>query len=200
LAGLWHGDLQAVSGNRWANAKFWQTLGYEENIVTDQPSPWLAALGPDNLAATVSHINACVADRSYSFDQVVRDHHLDGSTQWLHCWGFVLRDEAGRPHRLLGVLVDSTRQRNEEVTAQEVATHYGAILASQSAYIIKTALPLIECFKFSQVTSPVLPVRERGTSNSLVVTGVASGSFAKLRESPAPVLLLSIRTRPNTRT
>jgi hypothetical protein len=37
LAGLWYGDLQAVSGNRWANAKFWQMLGYEKNIVYGAP-------------------------------------------------------------------------------------------------------------------------------------------------------------------
>ena len=57
---------------------------------------------------------------------------------WLHCWGLVLRNEAGQPHRLLGVLVDITRQRNEEINAQEVAAYYGSILGSQSAYIIRT--------------------------------------------------------------
>jgi signal transduction histidine kinase len=139
LAGLWYWDLQAaVPDNKWANAKFWQTLGYDTDSQVSQLEHWLAAIDPDDVAATAGYIDGCIADHSYSFDQVVRSHHLDGSIRWLHCWGLVLRDEAGRPHRLLGVLVDITRQRNEEITAQEVATHYGSILGNQSVYIIKT--------------------------------------------------------------
>jgi PAS domain S-box-containing protein len=138
LAGLWYWDLQAVGNGKWANAKFWQTLGYEHASQVNQPEHWLAAIGPDDLAATAGYIDGCIANHSYSFDQVVRSYHQDGSTRWLHCWGLVLRDEAGQPHRLLGVLVDITRQRNEEITAQEVATHYGSILGNQSVYIIKT--------------------------------------------------------------
>ena len=134
LAGLW---LWALDGEqeKWATAKFWHTLGYEA------PAPaaaWAAAIGPDDLAATAEWMAACVADHSYSFDQVVRATHRDGSTVWLHCWGLVLRNAAGQPHRLLGVLVDITHQRNEEVNAQEVAGHYSSILSNQSVYIIKT--------------------------------------------------------------
>jgi PAS domain S-box-containing protein len=138
LAGLWYWDLQAVPEGRWANAKFWKTLGYDSASQVGQPDDWLAAIGADDLAATADYIDECIADHSYSFDQVVRSYHRDGSTRWLHCWGLVLRDEAGRPHRLLGVLADITRQRNDEITAQEIATHYGAILGNQSVYIIKT--------------------------------------------------------------
>jgi signal transduction histidine kinase len=138
LAGLWYWDLLEGPDKRWGNAKFWQTLGYEGASDGGQPDHWLAAIGPDDLAATAGFIDDCIADHSYSFDQVVRSYHRDGSTRWLHCWGLVLRDEAGRPHRLLGVLVDITRQRNEEINAQEVATHYGSILGNQSVYIVKT--------------------------------------------------------------
>lgn len=138
LAGLWYWDLLEGPGKRWGNAKFWHTLGYAGDSLADQPDDWLAAIGPDDLAATAGYIDGCIADHSYSFDQVVRSYHRDGSTRWLHCWGLVLRDETGRPHRLLGVLVDITRQRNEEINAQEVATHYGSILGNQSVYIVKT--------------------------------------------------------------
>jgi PAS domain S-box-containing protein len=138
LAGLWYWDLQAVPYSRWASTKFWQTLGYESAGQVGQPNDWLAAIGPDDLTATAGYLDGCITDHSYSFDQVVRSHHKDGSVRWLHCWGLVLRDETGQPHRLLGVLVDITQQREEEINAQEVATHYGSILGNQSVYIIKT--------------------------------------------------------------
>jgi PAS domain-containing protein len=138
LVGLWHWDLQAVPDSRWATTKFWHTLGYESAGQVSQPDDWLAAIGPGDLAATAGYIDGCIADHSYSFDQVVRSYHQDGSTRWLPCWGLVLRNEIGQPHRLLGVLVDITQQRKEEITAQEVATHYGSILGNQSVYITKT--------------------------------------------------------------
>ena len=138
LAGLWYWDLQGGAENRWANTKFWQTVGYGPDIVTGTATHWLAALGLDDLAATDGYIAGCIADHSYSFDQVVQCNHRDGTILWLHCWGLILHNETGQPHRLLGVLVDITRQRNEEINAQEVASHYGGILGNQSVYIIKT--------------------------------------------------------------
>lgn len=138
LFGLWYWDLGEAPGSRWASAKFWQSLGYENDDALGTPAHWQAAIGSDDLDATLGYAEACIAAHSYSFDQVVRARHCNGATLWLHCWGLVLRNEAGRPHRLLGVLVDITRQRNEEVTAQEIASHYGAILGNQSVYIIKT--------------------------------------------------------------
>ena len=130
LAGLWFWEVGG-KGERWANDQFWRTLGYAA-------ADWEAAISPDDLAATAGWVAACVADHSYSFDQVVRATCHDGNTAWLHCWGLVLRNDAGKPYRLLGVLADITRQRNEEVNAQEVAQHYGSILSNQSVYIIKT--------------------------------------------------------------
>ncbi|HEX8507229.1 MAG TPA: ATP-binding protein [Hymenobacter sp.] len=137
LAGLWYWDLEREAA-RWATPKFWHMLGYDAPEPTHFADAWAAAVGPDDLAATDGYVAACIADHSYSFDQVVQGTHRDGSVRWLHCWGLVLRNAAGQPHRLLGVLVDITKRRNEEISAQEVATHYGSILSNQSVYIIKT--------------------------------------------------------------
>lgn len=136
LAGIWYWDLE-YPANRWGNAQFWKTMGYPAKTQIDTTA-WNDVLAPDELAATAEWVASCIADHSYSFDQVVRATRQNGTTVWLHCWGLVLRNEAGQPGRLLGVLVDITRQRNEEINAQEVASHYGAILSNQSVYIIKT--------------------------------------------------------------
>lgn len=138
LAGLWYWDLQEAPEGQWASPKFWQTVGYSDDEAPGKPEHWQAVISPDDLIATAEYVAGCIADHSFSFDQVVQAHHQNGATLWLHCWGLVLRDVAGHPHRLLGVLVDITRQRNEEINAQEVASHYGAILGNQSVYIIKT--------------------------------------------------------------
>ena len=137
LAGLWYWNLEEPE-QWWGNEKFWHTMGYGPGEPTNQAEAWNTAVDAEEAAATAGFVAACVADHSYSFDQVVRGTRRDGTTVWLHCWGLVLRDAAGRPHRLLGVLADITQRRNDEINAQEVATHYGSILGNQSVYIIKT--------------------------------------------------------------
>ncbi|UOQ77778.1 PAS domain-containing sensor histidine kinase [Hymenobacter sp. 5516J-16] len=137
LAGLWYWNLTGDQ-EKWATAKFWRSLDYEPDAQFNQAAAWKAAISPEEETATAEYIATSIADNTYSFDQVVQATCHDGSTMWLHCWGLVLRNNLGQPHRLLGVLVDITRQRNEEISAQEVAGHYGAILGNQSVYIIRT--------------------------------------------------------------
>lgn len=126
------------ASRKWGNAKFWQTMGYDPTALADQAGAWGAVLGPEDVVATDQYITECIGNHSYSFDQVVQGTHRNGSLVWLHCWGLVLRNAAGQPHRLLGVLMDITARRNEEIRAQELAGHYSSILRNQSVYIIKT--------------------------------------------------------------
>jgi len=136
LAGLWYWDLRNPE-NRWATPKFWRTVGYDPKSIAHEATAW-NAVNPEDLAALKEQVAACEASYTESFEQVVRCTHHKGSSAWLYCRGLLIRDEAGQPYRMLGVLTDFTQQRNEEVYAQEVANHYGTILSNQSVYIIKT--------------------------------------------------------------
>jgi len=130
LGGLWFWDL-TESGNKWASSRFWRTVGRERGA-------WDAVLSQEDLVAIEGHVEACTANNSDSYTQLVRCTHQNGTNVWMHCSGLVLRDVAGQPYRMLGVLLDITKQRNEEVYNQELANHYGSILSNQSVYIIKT--------------------------------------------------------------
>lgn len=137
LDGLWYWNLTAPA-HRWASAKFWRTLGYDPGGGADEVAAWHAVVDPVDWAAVEQHAAACAADGSDTFYQLVRGRRRDGAAAWLHCRGLVVRDADSRPYRVLGVLRDITQQRHEEVYAQEVAAHYGAVLANQSVYIVKT--------------------------------------------------------------
>lgn len=195
LDGLWYWDLDAA--HQWANAKFWRTLGYDLGALPDQADAWRAALSPDDRAVARRHVEECVADGSYTYHQLVRCTRRDGSTAWLCYQGLVLRDAAGRPHRLLGALLDITQQRNEEVYAQEVAAHYGSILSNQSVYIIKTdargAYTYVNDFFYERFgrdaaiigTSSMLSIVEEDRPKCLAVVGQC---FAE-PETPHQVIL-----------
>ncbi|MGI4886670.1 MAG: sensor histidine kinase [Janthinobacterium lividum] len=137
LDGLWYWNLDEPD-SRWGNAKFWQTLGYSPDALPNSAAAWHAALDREDWTATERHIQECVDNQADTYHQLLRGAHRDGSTVWLHCQGLVVRGADNRPQRLLVALLDITQRRNEEVYAQEVASHYGSILSNQSVYIVKT--------------------------------------------------------------
>ena len=43
-----------------------------------------------------------------------RIRRSDGSAAWISCRGMVIRDEEGKPRRMIGVYSDTTRRKSEE--------------------------------------------------------------------------------------
>ena len=137
LDGLWLSDLQ-VPENEWVSDKFWQTLGYAPDQIPTDSTAWRSLVNPADLAAAREQVQACVREPNRLFEHVLRYTHRDGSTVWLRCQGLVLRDMAGLPTRMMGALLNVTKEKQEGAYAQEVANHYGSILSNQSVYIIRT--------------------------------------------------------------
>jgi PAS domain S-box-containing protein len=137
LDGLWYRNLQPPE-EEWVNAKLWQTLGYGPNYVPTSPGAWRTHMHPDDLAETQRQIEACLHHNTTTYEQVVRYTHRDGSTVWMRCQGLLLRDASGAPTRLLGALINVTKEEQESRSAHEVAHYYSSILSSQSVYIVKT--------------------------------------------------------------
>ncbi|WP_375436956.1 ATP-binding protein [uncultured Hymenobacter sp.] len=137
LDGIWYQDVQDPA-NEWVNAKFWQTLGYSSNQLPIDGMARRRAMHTEDLEGAQRHLDAYLQDPTYTYDHVGRYTHRDGSTVWLRCQAILLRDDVGTPTRLLGVLRNVTKEKQERAYAQEVATHYGMILSNQSVYIVKT--------------------------------------------------------------
>ncbi|WP_324671408.1 PAS domain-containing sensor histidine kinase [Hymenobacter sp. GOD-10R] len=137
LGGLWYWDLHNPE-NRWISPKFWRTVGHDPEALPNVVERWQAVVNAEDLAALNAHVAHCTASSTKSYEQVVRCTHQSGAIVWLLCQGLLIQDEAGQPYRMLGVLTNFTKQRNEEIYAHELASHYGSILSNQSVYIIKT--------------------------------------------------------------
>jgi len=64
------------------------------------------------------------ADPGHPYDQIVRFRHKDGSTIWIRCRGMVIRDDTGKPVRMLGGHTDVTAVvRAEEARQRQSAMH-----------------------------------------------------------------------------
>lgn len=115
LDGLWYWDLEAPA-NEWCSPKFWHLLGYEPTEKKHLATEWQDLIYPEDLQLAIRNFEAHCQDPNYPYDQIVRYHHRNGSTVWVRCRGVAIRDNTGKPVRMLGAHHDLTRLKVAEAT------------------------------------------------------------------------------------
>ncbi len=110
LDGIWYWDLIEME-NEWMSPRFWEHMGYDPKEREHLASEWQDLIHPDDLKTALGNFEAHCADPTHPYDQIVRYRHQDGSTVWVRCRGVVIRDDDGKPKRMLGAHTDVTQQK-----------------------------------------------------------------------------------------
>ena len=113
LDGIWYWDLEKPE-NEWMSPQFWTTLGYDPCGKKHLASEWQDLIHPDDLRIALENFNAHCSNPNHPYDQVVRYRHKNGSTVWVRCRGIAIRDENGKPIRMLGAHNELTQQKMAE--------------------------------------------------------------------------------------
>ena len=113
LDGVWYWDLESPE-HEWMSPEFWRLFGYEPHEKKHLTSEWQDLIFPEDLETAIENFNKHCADPNHPYDQLVRYRHKDGSTVWVRCRGIAIRDEDGKPVRLLGTHNDFTRMKEAE--------------------------------------------------------------------------------------
>ena len=129
LDGLWYWDLENPE-NEWMNETFWQTLGYDPKAMPHKVSAWQNIIHPDDLELAVGNFQKHCEDPNYPYDQVVRYKSASGGTVWIRCKGLVIRDDSGKPLRMLGAHVDISAQKESEFQLKDRVERYDQIIDS----------------------------------------------------------------------
>lgn len=123
LDGLWFRDLEHPD-QQWMNGRFWRTLGYDPETMPHLASAWQEIVSPKDLALARQKMKEHLATPGSVYDQIVRYRHKDGHTAFIRCKGIAIRDEHGKPIRMLGTHTDLTaemKKKNLLRRSQEVA-------------------------------------------------------------------------------
>lgn len=120
LDGLWYWDLEHPE-EEWMNPKFWSVLGYDHREMPHKASAWQKIIHPEDLKLATENLIRHCENPDYPYDQTVRYTHKNGSTVWIKCCGFAIRDEHGKPLRMLGTHQDITAFKNNELLLQKNA-------------------------------------------------------------------------------
>ncbi len=115
--GLWYWDLESPE-DEWLNARFWTSLGYNPNEMPHKSSAWKSIINPDDLKVALDNFYKYIANPEKYYEQEVRYTHKNGSTIWARCRGMLIRDENGKPIRMLGTQQNITafKLKEQELT------------------------------------------------------------------------------------
>src|SRR6056297_4160613 len=120
LDGLWYWDLEDME-NEWMNAKFWTTLGYDPEEMPHKSSAWKDIIYQDDLKLATENLKRHMENPDHPYDQIVRYLHKNGSTVWIRCRGLIVRDEKGKPIRMIGAHQDITSLKESEMKLQKLS-------------------------------------------------------------------------------
>jgi PAS domain S-box-containing protein len=113
LDGIWFWDLDNPE-EEWMSPKFWSVLGYDYKLMQHKPSAWQEIINSEDLKiATELFIKHC-ENPEIPYDQTIRYTHKNGSIIWIRCRGLAIRDNEGRPYRMLGSHQNITEYVNKQ--------------------------------------------------------------------------------------
>jgi len=108
LDGIWFWDLENPE-NEWMSERFWETLGYAPEEKQHLYSEWYSLVYPEDVIRCEENLARCLNDPEEKFDQIVRYRHKEGYPVWIRCRALIIRNQEGKPIRMLGIHIDISR-------------------------------------------------------------------------------------------
>ncbi|GAB5563820.1 MAG: PAS domain-containing sensor histidine kinase [Winogradskyella sp.] len=137
LDGMWYWDLENQN-EEYMDQRFWHVLGYDPKTKKHSPQEWIELIDPEHLELAKDNLSKHLEDENHPYDQVVRYKHKSGKDIWVRCRGIAIRDNNGKPIRLLGCHNDITDLKEREIESQEMLMSYKALVETESLFYIKT--------------------------------------------------------------
>ena len=153
--GLWDWNLQTgtVTGDsRW---RAMRGLG-ESSDHPLEPTQWTSAIAPDDINRITAELARHTANPATPFDATWRVNQSGDAVRWLRNLGKIVHvDDAGQPLRMLGVAIDVTPQREQEVLLQRLAL-FDALTGLPNRVLL--ARKLQECMAQARTKNTLLGV------------------------------------------
>jgi PAS domain S-box-containing protein len=112
---LWFLDA-ATEETLYVSPSYETVWGRPRAHLFDDPHAWLDAVHPEDKERTLPFFFQ--EYRGDKVEMLYRIRRPDGSIRWIHDRGFIVRDESGKPSRLLGLASDITERIQREGTVQ----------------------------------------------------------------------------------
>lgn len=109
---VWDWDL--LTNKRWWNEKFYRLLGYTRGEVSTDITSWTNILHPADRQRVEKSIHEVIDSNKEYWNSEYRCIAKDGTEICVFDRGFVLHDEAGKPYRMIGSMLNITALKKAE--------------------------------------------------------------------------------------
>jgi diguanylate cyclase (GGDEF)-like protein/PAS domain S-box-containing protein len=153
--GLWDWNVvtnDVLFSNRWKSL-----LGFEEHEICNSIDEWFGRIHPDDLESVKISINSHLEGMTDHFENEHRMLHKDGTFRWILSRGIAVRDDQGKPYRMIGSQTDISIRKNAEEQLLKDAFHDGLTgLPNRSLFIDRLDHALKRNKRNRNVSSAVL--------------------------------------------
>ncbi len=109
---LWDWDLK--TGALWWGENFFTTFRYAQEDVQPDITSWKSRVHPGDAQRVTASIDQCIASGAANWSEQYRFLRKDGAYRDIFDRGFVQRDAAGQPIRMVGAMMDVTDLREAQ--------------------------------------------------------------------------------------
>lgn len=116
--GVWYWNIEDPL-HEWLSPAFKELFGHQDDEIPNTSVWWQENIHPDDLKVVLKNFNEHLNNPDHLYDQIVRYFHKDGHVVWVRCRGMTIRDEDGKPIRMLGVHIDVTEMKETQIRLEK---------------------------------------------------------------------------------
>ncbi|MFA5082007.1 MAG: PAS domain S-box protein [Hydrogenophilaceae bacterium] len=135
-AGIW--DWLIESGHTYYSPRWKSLLGYDEHELLAHSEEWLKRVHPDDLPQVMALLNAHMTGATAFFESEHRLRRKDDDYIWVLERGVALRDEDGKPYRMVGALTDISARKEIESALQRSEEAYRSVVNAVTQVIFRS--------------------------------------------------------------
>jgi len=125
---VWDWDL--ASDSVWWSDSFYTLFGHEANNETNTGNFWLSCIHPDDKDAVYDSLNTAIGTGSSQWSIEFRFKSKDGSFRFVLNRGSLLKDESGKPYRMLGSMLDISELKEAQLQLMRSESRFRSVFES----------------------------------------------------------------------
>ena len=175
-------DWNLLTDTAWWNDSVQTLFGYSAQFLKNNTDWWYEHIHPEDRRRIVADINAVVDSTQTFWANEYRFLRADGTTAHIFDRGYVVRDEVGKPVRMIGAMMDITERKRvqEELIRQNLRSQLFADITLK----IRTSLKIDEILQTSVIEVQKLLNADR----VLILRLCTDGSIKAVKEAVVPGL------------
>ena len=123
---IWDWDLN--SDSLWWNENFSTVFGYRPEEIEPGIESWYSRIHVEDRDRVVGRIHAAIESGDPGWSDEYRFMRADGAAAFIYDRGYIIHDQAGKPARMIGAMMDITERRRAEEERANLATRNEALV------------------------------------------------------------------------